>query len=147
MKLYGSPGSIKTIQLLSLIPEIDSNIGTMRLASTGLKAAFFATLLFENVVVATTKSSLSSALLDVASGLGKTQPQADISPVVELVKKNEAKMNQISTNKASNTATACDVFDTLFPGKYSNKTSSDYTVEVQRPMYVLEKSNMIVTLD
>lgn len=109
----------------------------MRLASVGLKAAFLATLHFENVAAAT-NSSLSSALLGVASSLSKTQPQTDIAPVVELVKKNEAKLNQISTNEASNAATVCDVFDTLFPGKYSNQTSPDYTAEVERPMYVLE---------
>lgn len=109
----------------------------MRFTSVSFKAAFLAILHFENVAAAT-NSSLSSALLDVASSLGKTQPRSDISPVVELVKKNKAKLNQISANEASNAATACDVFDTLFPGRYSDKTNSDYTAEVERPMYVLE---------
>lgn len=81
----------------------------------------------------------SSYQLDVANSLGKTQLHSDILPVVQPVKKSKAKLNQISANEASNAATACDVFDALFPGRYSNKTSSDYTAEVEQPMYVLEQ--------
>ncbi|PLN83661.1 hypothetical protein BDW42DRAFT_164384 [Aspergillus taichungensis] len=105
----------------------------MRVASVSLKAAFIA-VLHLNYVAAAGDSSLYTALLDVADSLGETQPQSDISPVVELAKKNKDKLDQVSAHGETDAVTACDVFATLFPGKYADQSSGDYTAEVERPI-------------